>query len=163
MTPYHDGMDSPALARPLPDIAATEALGAALGAVLRAGDVVALSGPLGAGKSALARAAIRARLEAPEMDAPSPTFTLVQTYAAPDGLEIWHVDLYRLDDPSELEELGLEEAFAGAAALIEWPERAGPFLPEDRLDIRLEPAGAGRRAAIAARGQRWRERIDGLL
>lgn len=153
-------MDSPSLIVDLPDLAAAEALGARLGAVLGAGDAVALFGPLGAGKTTLARAAIRTRLDEAEADIPSPTFTLAQTYVAPDRLEIWHVDLYRLEDPSEIAELGLEEAFDSAACLIEWPERAGPFLPDDRLDIRLSPHGEGRRAEIAARSERWRARLD---
>lgn len=154
-------MDSDRIACALSGLAATEALGARLGARLRPGDVVTLSGPLGAGKTALARAAIRARLDDPDLEAPSPTFTLVQTYSAPDGLEIWHADLYRLEGPAAVAELGLEDA-ADGALLIEWPERMGAFLPEERLDISLSHDGDGRRAELMVRGARWRERLDGL-
>lgn len=153
-------MDSTALIRKLPDLAATHELGAAIGARLRPGDVVTLSGPLGAGKSALARAAIRARLREPDLEVPSPTFTLVQTYVAPDLLELWHVDLYRLEQESELEELGLEDAFRASAALIEWPERLGRFLPQERLDISLSQEGSVRRVELIFHGARWRERIE---
>jgi tRNA threonylcarbamoyl adenosine modification protein YjeE len=153
-------MDSQSLTRDLPDLAATETLGRLLGAVLRPGDVVALTGALGAGKTALARAAVRARLGEPELEVPSPTFTLAQIYTAGDLLEIWHVDLYRLDDPEESLELGLDDAFATGAALIEWPERLGPFLPSERLDISLDQTGGTRRAELIFRGERWRERLE---
>lgn len=155
-------MESHVLTHDLPDIAATLELGARLGAIIRPGDVIALTGPLGAGKTALARAAIRARLREPDIEAPSPTFTLVQTYMAPDLLEIWHVDLYRLERESDIAELGLEDAFSAGACLIEWPERLGAFLPAERLDISLTHSGGTRRAELTFRGARWRERIDGL-
>lgn len=149
----------------LADLAATRALGARLAPLLRAGDVVTLSGDLGAGKTELARAVLRARLAEPDLEVPSPTFTLVQTYAPPDGPEIWHVDLYRLTAPEEALELGLEEAFADAATLIEWPDRLGDGLPEARLDIALtleDPAGGARRAEIAAAGPAWAGRLAEL-
>lgn len=130
----------------LPDEAATEALGARLAALLRAGDTVLLEGSIGAGKSHLARALIRARLGRME-DVPSPTFTLVQTYEA-DGTDIWHADLYRLGHPDEVLELGLEQAFDTAICLIEWPDRLGPHVPEDALHLRLSVQGEGRRAAL---------------
>lgn len=152
----------------LPDLATTRALGAALGAALRPGDLVALTGDLGAGKSELARAAIRARLAMPDLEVPSPTFTLVQTYEAPD-LEIWHVDLYRLERPGDALELGLEEAFADAAMLIEWPGRLGDALPAARLDLALTIIGApdtggdgARRAMLADPAGVWAGRIEGL-
>lgn len=148
----------------LPDLAATRAVGAALGRALRAGDVVALTGDLGAGKSELARAAIRARLDDPDLDVPSPTFTLVQTYDAPD-LEIWHVDLYRLDRPEDALELGLEEAFADAALLIEWPERLGPDLPAAHLDAWLTIAddeGGARCLRLADPSGAWADRLAEL-
>lgn len=109
------------------------------------GDVVALHGPIGAGKSHFARALIRARLGREE-DVPSPTFTLVQTYPA--ETEIWHADLYRLTHPDEVLELGLEDAFRTAICLIEWPERMGDLLPDDALHLRLVPDGDSRRAEI---------------
>jgi tRNA threonylcarbamoyladenosine biosynthesis protein TsaE len=140
----------------LPDVAATLALGKRIGAQLQAGDVVCLKGDLGAGKTTLARAAIEAWTGAPE-DAPSPTYTLVQTYDGPRG-ELWHVDLYRLKRPEDAWELGLEDAFATAACLIEWPERLQGQLPADRLDVDLSPAGEGRKASLTAHGA-WRTRL----
>lgn len=130
----------------LPDEAATSALGERLAEVLQPGDTVLLEGPIGAGKSHLARALIRAKLGRME-DVPSPTFTLVQTYDAGDS-EIWHADLYRLSLPDEVLELGLEDAFSTAICLIEWPDRLGPYLPEDALHLRLTAEGDGRRAHL---------------
>lgn len=128
----------------LPDMAATGALAARLGPLLRAGDVVALFGGLGAGKTAFARALIQA-LQAPlgaVEEVPSPTFSLVQYYQI-GPLGLWHFDLYRLSAPDETWELGLEEAFATGVSLIEWPERLGALLPADRLEVYLEiPADA---------------------
>jgi tRNA threonylcarbamoyladenosine biosynthesis protein TsaE len=121
---------------------ATAALGVALAGQLRAGDCVLLEGPIGAGKSHLARALIRARLGRME-DVPSPTFTLVQTYQA-DDVEIWHADLYRLSHPDEVLELGLDDAFASAICLVEWPDRLGGHLPPDALRVRLMAQGDGR-------------------
>ncbi|MGE3143549.1 MAG: tRNA (adenosine(37)-N6)-threonylcarbamoyltransferase complex ATPase subunit type 1 TsaE, partial [Hyphomonadaceae bacterium] len=115
-------------------------------------------GGLGAGKTTLARGAVSAWAGHGE-DAPSPTFTLIQIYEGPKG-PLWHLDLYRLKSPEEAFELGLEEAFATAFCLIEWPERLGGLLPALRLDIRLEPAEAGRTARIEAHGE-WRERLHG--
>ncbi len=140
----------------LADPAATVALGARLGARLGRGDVVCLSGGLGAGKTTLARGAIAA-WTGMSQEAPSPTYTLVQTYDGPRG-ELWHVDLYRLEAPEDAWELGLEDAFATAACLIEWPERLGGQLPPDRLDIALAVHGEGRRALLRARGA-WRHRL----
>lgn len=140
----------------LADAAATEALGARLGARLALRDVVCLSGNLGAGKTTLARGVIGAWTGQLE-EAPSPTYTLVQTYEGPRG-ELWHVDLYRLKRPDDAWELGLEDAFAAAATLIEWPERLEGQLPRRRLDIELAPAGEGRRAALVAHGA-WRHKL----
>jgi tRNA threonylcarbamoyladenosine biosynthesis protein TsaE len=145
------------LALDLADETATAALGARIGAVARVGDVVALVGDLGAGKTTLARGLIRS-LMGPTTEAPSPTFTLVQTYAAP-GLPVWHFDLYRLNDPREARELGLEEAVDGLA-LIEWPERLGRDLPLARLEVRLSFAGQGRIARLVDLAD-WSTRIDG--
>ena len=137
----------------LPDLAATERLGRALAEVLRAGDVVALYGDLGAGKTALARALIRA-LPGPEgaatEEVPSPTFTLVQTYER-DPAPVWHFDLYRIEDPSEIEELGLSEALAEGITLIEWPERLGRPLPKNALAVTISFAAAGSDGSEAAR------------
>ena len=143
----------------LADADATFALGARLGARLTLGDVVCLSGGLGAGKTTLARGAIAA-WTGEAQDAPSPTYTLVQTYEGPKG-ELWHVDLYRLKRPEEAFELGLEDAFSGAACLIEWPERVQGLLPRDRLEIALEPQDDGRRARLTGFGA-WGARIGSI-
>ena len=135
---------------PLPDAAATEALGVRLGARLGAGDVVCLAGPLGAGKTTLARGAISAWTGQPE-ETPSPTYTLVQIYEGERG-QLWHVDLYRLRRAEEAQELGLDDAFVTSACLIEWPERLGGYLPSDRLDVVLAAEGEGRRAVVTASG-----------
>jgi len=134
----------------LPDAAATDRLGAALAARLRPGDTLLLSGDVGAGKSHLARALIgaaRARASLPPEDVPSPTYTLVQTYALGPA-EIWHADLYRLGGPDDAIELGLLEAFGSALCLVEWPDRLGPLAPTDALRLHLAPHGAGRRAHL---------------
>lgn len=136
----------------LPDAAATAALGAAIAAELKAGDAVALWGELGAGKTTLARGVLRA-LGVTE-NVPSPTFTLVQTYDTA-GLRVSHFDLYRLKQARELEQLGLDEALADGAALVEWPERAPEALPPEALHIRLALAETGRSARLTGPA-RWR-------
>ncbi|MGE3249000.1 MAG: tRNA (adenosine(37)-N6)-threonylcarbamoyltransferase complex ATPase subunit type 1 TsaE [Hyphomonadaceae bacterium] len=143
----------------LADPAATEALGRRLGALMRAGDVVCLSGDLGAGKTTLARGAIAAWTGSGE-EAPSPTYTLVQVYEGAKGA-LLHADLYRLKRPDEAEEIGLIDAFGREAVLIEWPERLAGALPKDRLEIALSSEGAQRRAHVIAHGA-WRERAHGL-
>ena len=130
----------------LPTEAATEALGATIAARLKRGDVVGLKGDLGAGKTTLARAVVRAAAGDPELIVPSPTFTLVEVYDTPRG-PIWHFDLYRLDSPDQVYELGWEEALAEGVVLIEWPERLGPLLPQ-HLSVTLEVDGDGRRALL---------------
>ncbi|MCG6883681.1 MAG: tRNA (adenosine(37)-N6)-threonylcarbamoyltransferase complex ATPase subunit type 1 TsaE [Silicimonas sp.] len=138
------------------------ALGTRLAPKLASGDTILLDGPIGAGKSHLARAIIRACLETPE-DIPSPTFTLVQTYQAPD-FEIWHADLYRLGDSSELIELGLDEAMGTAALLIEWPSRLPPDMAADAtLHIAIDPKGETRRLTFTPRTQRWAKTLGALL
>lgn len=114
----------------------TATLALQIGAQLRAGDCLLLSGDVGAGKTHFARALIQSLLATAE-DVPSPTFTLVQMYDAESGLEIWHADLYRLGDPSEIEELGLTDAMTQAICLIEWPDRLASLRPDDALDITL--------------------------
>lgn len=143
----------------LPDPAATQALGARLGAQLTPGDVIFLIGGLGAGKTTLARGVVEAWTGAEE-EAPSPTYTLVQTYEGERG-ELWHCDLYRLKAPEDAFELGLEDAFVSAAVLIEWPERLGAYQPKDRLDIALSPRQEGRTATLTAHGA-WRTRLDAI-
>lgn len=150
-------LDSRAVA--LADPAATLALGARLASVLTLGDVVCLSGGLGAGKTTLARGAIQAWTGQAE-EAPSPTYTLVQIYEGARG-PLWHVDLYRLKRAEEAYELGLEEAFASAVSLVEWPERLEGALPRNRLEIALEQFGAARRAILTGHGD-WRARVDAI-
>lgn len=128
----------------------TLALGAALAGPARRGHVIALSGPLGAGKTTLARGFIH-KLAGADEEVVSPTFTLVQVYDTA-TTPIWHFDLYRLDKPEDALELGLEEALANAITVIEWPERLGAFLPAARLDVILSSAGAGRQAQLIYRG-----------
>jgi tRNA threonylcarbamoyladenosine biosynthesis protein TsaE len=130
----------------LPTETQTDHLGRKLAGLARKGDVILLEGPIGSGKSSLARAFIRARLGETE-DVPSPTFTLVQVYDDK-GTEIWHADLYRLTHPDEVWELGLHDAFRTAICLVEWPDRLGKHLPSDALHLRLEVKGDGRRAVI---------------
>jgi tRNA threonylcarbamoyladenosine biosynthesis protein TsaE len=130
----------------LPSEEETTALGAWFSARLQAGDTVLLSGPIGAGKSHFARAFIRARLGRAE-DVPSPSFTLVQTYQA--DVEIWHSDLYRLSHPDEVLELGLEDAFATAICLVEWPDRLGKFVPKQAISINFASEAKGRMAKIS--------------
>ena len=122
----------------LKDGHATEALGAAVAAHLRPGDAVCLYGPLGAGKTTLARGLIRA-LTSPDEEVPSPTFTLVQFYVG--DIQLAHFDLYRLERPDEAYEIGLDDALEDGAVLIEWPERLEGRLPPDRLDIVLSHEG----------------------
>jgi tRNA threonylcarbamoyladenosine biosynthesis protein TsaE len=131
----------------LPDEAATERLGAALARRLRPRDVVALQGGLGVGKTTLARAILRAAAGDPALIVPSPTFTLVEIYDTPAGV-FWHFDLYRLEEPEQVFELGWEEARADGTALVEWAERLGALLPPDRLTVTLAMEGDGRRADL---------------
>jgi len=141
----------------LADAEATERFGRRLAPLLRAGDVVALSGALGAGKTTLARGVLRGL--GFEGDVASPTFPIVQAYAPPDTrLPLWHVDLYRIERGEEIEELGLEEAREAAALLIEWPERL-PRLWPGALRLSLDLRSDGARALTAevppAWGTRW--------
>ncbi|HJS31513.1 MAG TPA: tRNA (adenosine(37)-N6)-threonylcarbamoyltransferase complex ATPase subunit type 1 TsaE [Alphaproteobacteria bacterium] len=148
----------------LPDLVATEALARRLAAVARVGDVIAVSGGLGAGKTAFARAFIRARAgDESALEVPSPTFTLVQVYELPTA-PVWHFDLYRLVDPEDAWEIGLEEALAEAITLIEWPERLGPLLPVERLDVALLSGRSAnsRRVRVAGHGERGRRLAEAL-
>jgi tRNA threonylcarbamoyladenosine biosynthesis protein TsaE len=131
----------------LPDEAATERLGTALAARLRPGDVVALEGGLGVGKTTLARAILRAASGDPALVVPSPTFTLVEAYDTRHGV-FWHFDLYRIEKPDQVFELGWEEARAEGIALIEWPDRLGALLPERRLTVTLAIEGDCRRVDL---------------
>ncbi len=135
---------------------ATEAFGAALGARLRAGDVVALFGDLGAGKTTLARGILHGLGFTGEVA--SPTFPIVQTYEDI-VVPLWHVDLYRIEHPAEIDELALEDARYDAALVIEWPERLGAALWRETLELHFQVAGAGFRFLTArvppAWGERW--------
>lgn len=144
----------------LPDEAATVALAGRLAPLLRPGDVVTLRGDLGAGKTALARAIIRHLAGDPAEEVPSPTFTLVQTYEHLSP-PVWHFDLYRLSDPGEVVELGWEEARA-ACALVEWPERLGPLLPRDRLEVEMTLDGPEARRAVLTGHGSWAARLEGF-
>ncbi|MFL5298261.1 MAG: tRNA (adenosine(37)-N6)-threonylcarbamoyltransferase complex ATPase subunit type 1 TsaE [Phenylobacterium sp.] len=134
----------------LADEAATARLGAAIARRLEPGEAVCLSGPLGAGKSTLARALVRTLTTADE-DVPSPTFTLVQFYEGP-RLKVAHFDLYRLSNPEEAYEIGLDEALEDGAAVIEWPEGLAGRLPPDRLAVEIALDGDGRRAQLTRHG-----------
>ncbi len=131
----------------LPDQAATEALAARLATQARPGDCILLEGPLGAGKSTLARAFLRAAAGDPDLEVPSPSFTLVQAYDTPKG-EIFHYDLWRLDGPDALAELDWDDAL-NAIVLVEWPDRLGKLRPPDALTITLSMGeGDARRATL---------------
>ncbi len=136
----------------LPDRSATRRLAARLARRARPGDVIGLVGALGAGKTTLARGFIEA-LAGGEREVPSPTFTLVQTYEC-DIATIWHFDLFRITRPEDVIELGFDDALGDGITLIEWPERLGPLLPADRLDVTLTQGAApeARVARIAAHG-----------
>jgi tRNA threonylcarbamoyl adenosine modification protein YjeE len=144
----------------LADTAATQRLGEDLAMALRPGDVLALEGDLGAGKSTLARALIRALADDAELDVPSPTFTLVQSYEA--RFPVHHFDLYRLASETELDELGFEDALGEGAALVEWPERAGNRLPPNAVRIELDHLNHGRNASLSGQGAAF-ERIGRSL
>ena len=153
--------ESPFTARfALPDLAATAALGARLAVGLQPGDLVALAGDLGAGKTTLARGILTELGITGPM--PSPTFTLVQTYEAA-RLVVRHYDLYRLEDPRELLELGLDEALEEGAVLVEWPERAGGLLPDDALTVSLTMSDAQLRQAELTGPARWESIFRGFV
>ncbi len=138
----------------LPDEEATAAFGRTLAAAAKAGDVIALSGPLGVGKTALARAFLAALGH--EGEVPSPTFAIVQPYEDLQPL-VWHVDLYRIADPSEMDEVGLDSA-ADAVLLVEWPERARPNMWPEALTLRMDFGRGGERILTAEVPPSWEGR-----
>mgnify|MGYP003578921559 CR=1 FL=1 len=139
------------------DEAGLRAVGARLAALSRVGDAILLAGDLGAGKTTLARGFLEALGYKGEV--PSPTFTIVQTYDPPElSLPVWHVDLYRLDDPEELFELGLDEARRDAVLLVEWPERMGALAWPDALGLSIEGSGIAPRRLTARVPAAWEGR-----
>ncbi|MGH6613288.1 tRNA (adenosine(37)-N6)-threonylcarbamoyltransferase complex ATPase subunit type 1 TsaE [Sphingomonas sp.] len=141
---------------PLADPDASHAFGARLAALVQPGDVITLEGPLGAGKTSIARGLLAALGLAGE--APSPSFAIVQPYAPPEvRLPVLHIDLYRIDDPDEMEELGLDDAASDSLLIVEWPERAPGYWPEAlALTLQITPDGA--RALTARAPAAWRAR-----
>ena len=144
----------------LPNETDTVALASRIAPLLAPGDTLLLEGSIGAGKSAFARALIRARLGRME-DVPSPTFTLVQTYEDPEG-DIWHCDLYRLTHPDEVFELGLDEAFTTAICLIEWPDRLGNDTPKNALRLAFAAGDAEHSVQITTTPD-WHDRLKAVL
>jgi tRNA threonylcarbamoyladenosine biosynthesis protein TsaE len=142
----------------LADEAATAAIAEAFARRAEPGDLIALAGPLGSGKTAFARAFIRAL--APGEEVPSPTFTLVQTYVTPRGA-VWHFDAYRLARPEDAVELGIDEALSDGIVLVEWPERIAGLLPAERIEIALSagPTADSRIAELRVPGA-WAGRFD---
>lgn len=141
----------------------TTRLGVALADVLTTSDCLLLNGPVGAGKSHLARSVIRSLLPIDQrhLDIPSPTFTLVQVYDTTKG-SVWHADLYRLTDADEVFELGLDAAFEDAITLIEWPERLGDDIPKNALALTLLPHQHGRLCVFETLAPEWIKRVTAL-
>lgn len=161
--------------RRLPDLDATRGLAGEVAALARPGDVIALGGGLGCGKTTFSRAFIRALAVLhgegdPDEEVPSPTFTLVQIYPRRPA-PVWHFDLYRVEKPEEAYELGIEEAFENAISLVEWPQKLGGLLPAERLDLDLEfsgdtppggdQSGGPRMATLTGYGE-WATRLEEL-
>ena len=142
----------------------TQALAVRLEAVLGAGDMVALVGDLGAGKSVIARAVVHARLGDLDADVPSPTFTLIQTYEASGKVPIWHADLYRLDDEEDVYELGFDEAMDTATMLVEWPDKLPAAWLGGCLIIRItiDPEVIGSRVIEFMGDDLWQVRLKDL-
>lgn len=132
--------------------------GARLAELLRVGDCLALTGDLGAGKTTLSRGIVQALCG--DQEVPSPTYTLVQTYDAPE-FEIWHCDLYRLDRPEDVYELGLLDVIDEIVSLIEWPERMGGLLPEHALTVDIQFEDEGRTISLRG-GDMWEERLKNV-
>lgn len=147
-----------------PDEAALASLAEDVAAVLAPGDVVALSGDLGMGKSVFARAALRALADDPDLDVPSPTFTIAQGYDLP-RFPVLHADLYRLSGADDLTEIGFDAAMRSGVVLVEWPERAPEALPDDSLVVAIRPGvqGSGRTVTLSGETGRWGARLERTL
>ncbi|WP_208347178.1 tRNA (adenosine(37)-N6)-threonylcarbamoyltransferase complex ATPase subunit type 1 TsaE [Pseudaestuariivita rosea] len=146
---------------PLPNEDATRKLAHIISSSIAVGDTILLQGDIGAGKTFFARALIKA-LIGPDEDVPSPTFTLVQIYQT-ETFEIWHCDLYRLTSPDEALELGLEEVFAEAVCLIEWPDRLGDAVPKECLTLRFQALDNGQHEVnVTASTPRWQRLLEQL-
>ena len=145
----------------LPDEGATARLAADIAPLLGPGDALLLTGPIGAGKTAFARALIRAATGNPTEEVPSPTFTLVQTYETAKG-EIWHTDLYRIGSEDEVIELGLDEALQQEICLIEWPEKLGTFTPDNALTLAFTTGDDGHSVTVTGNAD-WRVRLGDKL
>lgn len=137
----------------------TGALAEKLAAISVQGDVWALNGTLGAGKSVFARAFIKKLTGA--RDVPSPTFTLLQTYSA-EAFDIYHYDLYRLEKPAEIFELGVEEAFYSGVSLVEWPERMGAFSPRNMWQVKIEMTSEGRKITVSTEDANKLKRLENV-
>ena len=137
------------------------ALGRHLAPILQCGDKIALMGDLGAGKSTLARAIIQTSCDTEEV--PSPTFTLVQSYDAKNGDQIWHFDFYRLERDEEAYELAIEEAFENAICLMEWPEKIEALIPEDTLWLGIVTLDDTRRKIVFHAPENWAPRINKIM
>ena len=144
---------------PLPNLVATQVLAQRLAPHLVAGDVIALRGGLGAGKTTFARALISSLLRK-DTEVPSPTYTLVQLYQG-DTFPIFHFDLYRIEHPDDVFELAWEETHLGVA-LIEWPERAGPHLPQWRLVLTFAGDAENRQVTLEPHGEHWQTKLYGF-
>ena len=138
----------------------TELLGKKLAGIAKKGDIFALFGTLGMGKSVLSRAFIQSLTEADEV--PSPTFTLVQSYDAKD-FEIFHFDLYRLKSAEEIFEIGMEEALYQGVSLVEWPENMQGYLPKDIFKVEIIPHGEGREISITVTSEEKKKRLEGVF
>ncbi len=151
----------PGLRIELPDEAASERFAAGLAMLAGKGDLIELEGDLGTGKTTIARSFIRAVAGNRDLEVPSPTFTLVQTYELGE-IDVAHMDLYRLEAPEDIEELGIEDALETGAVLVEWPSRAGDLLPPGGLLIELAEHNDGRIAHLTSTGESWSARLDRL-
>ncbi|MBI1273509.1 MAG: tRNA (adenosine(37)-N6)-threonylcarbamoyltransferase complex ATPase subunit type 1 TsaE [Alphaproteobacteria bacterium] len=154
-------LPSPIKTLHLPKPAATETLAARLAPLLEPGDVLALHGALGVGKTTFARALVRVMMDDEALEVPSPTFTLVQTYETPLGT-LWHFDLYRIKRPEEVAELGFDDARRGIM-LVEWPERAGGMLSRARLDLVFTLSPHGKHSVELAGDALWQARLQQVV